>query len=196
MKGGAQMMPDQLTPEEKKYLLELARESLEKGVKGEELPFIDKETLTPRLRDFGASFVTLTHHTNLRGCIGALEPYQSLAEDVREHAVAAALDDYRFSPVKPNELLDINIEISRLTVPVPLDYTRPEDIPHLLRPGIDGVILRDGIRRATFLPQVWEKITDANMFLSQLCMKMGASPDTWRHKKLSVEIYQVEEFHE
>jgi len=196
MKGGANMVPDQLTPEERKYLLTLARQSLEKGVRGEKLPEIGIETLSPRLRSFGASFVTLTEHGNLRGCIGALEPYQPLAEDVREHAVAAALEDYRFSPVQPAELPAIKIEISRLTIPVPLEYNRPEDILHHLRPGVDGVILRDGIRRATFLPQVWEKIADANMFLSQLCMKMGAAPDTWRNKKMSVEIYQVEEFHE
>jgi AmmeMemoRadiSam system protein A len=196
MKGGAKMVPDQLSPEEKKYLLDLARQSLEKGVCGQELPVIKAETLTPRLRAHGASFVTLTHLGNLRGCIGALEPYQPLAEDVREHAVAAALDDYRFSPVQPAELPDIKIEISRLTVSVPLAYNQPEDLPQLLRPGIDGVILRDGIRRATFLPQVWEKIADANMFLSQLCIKMGASPDAWRKRKISVETYQVEEFHE
>ena len=129
------MVPDNLTPEERKYLLDLARQSLEKGVRGEKLPEIDIETLTPRLRSFGASFVTLTEHGNLRGCIGALEPYQSLAEDVREHAVAAALDDYRFSPVQPAELSDINIEISRLTIPVPLEYNHPEDIPHHLTSG-------------------------------------------------------------
>jgi AmmeMemoRadiSam system protein A len=196
MKGGAKMVPDHLTSEEKQYLLELARRSLEKGVCSEELPAIDFDTLSPRLRDFGASFVTLTIHGELRGCIGALEPYQSLVEDVREHAVAAAVDDYRFPAVRPDELPDIKIEISRLTIPVHLEYTHPEDILHLLHPGLDGVILRDGIRRATFLPQVWEKIPDVNMFLSQLCMKMGVSPDTWRHKKLSVDIYQVEEFHE
>jgi AmmeMemoRadiSam system protein A len=196
MKGGAKMVPDQLTPEERKYLLELARQSLEKGVRGEELPAIDTEALTPRLQNVGASFVTLTQHGSLRGCIGALEPYQPLAEDVREHAVAAALDDYRFQPVQSDELPDIKIEISRLTIPVPLKYNRPEDIPSLLHPGIDGVILRDGIRRATFLPQVWEKIPDADIFLSQLCMKMGASPNTWRIKNMIVEIYQVEEFHE
>jgi len=196
MKGGANMVPDQLTSEERKYLLSLARRSLEHGVRGEKLPEIDMDTLPPRLRSFGASFVTLTEHGNLRGCIGALEPYQPLAEDVREHAVAAALEDYRFTPVRPSELPDINIEISRLTIPVPLEYTHPEEIPQHLRPGVDGVILRNGIRRATFLPQVWEKITDVNMFLSQLCLKMGASPDAWRYNKLSVEIYQVEEFHE
>lgn len=190
------MVPDQLTPEDRIYLLSLARQSLENGVRGKGMPEINLEALSPRLRDFGASFVTLTEHGNLRGCIGALEAYQPLAEDVREHAVAAALDDYRFSPVQPSELADIKIEISRLTIPVPLLYDHPEEIPHRLRPGVDGVILRDGIRRATFLPQVWEKISDPDMFLSQLCMKMGAAPDAWRHKKMSVEIYQVEEFHE
>ena len=190
------MVPDQLTPDERQYLLELARQSLEKGVCGEELPKIEVDSLSPHLRSLGASFVTLTYRSNLRGCIGALEPYQPLAEDVREHAIAAALDDYRFPPVRPEELPGIEIEISRLTMPVPLEYNQPEDLPHLLRPGVDGVILRDGIRRATFLPQVWDKIPDADLFLSQLCMKMGAAPDTWRHKKLRVEIYQVEEFHE
>lgn len=190
------MVPDQLTPDEKEYLLQLARQALEKGVCHDHLPEIDLETVSPRIREFGASFVTLTHHGNLRGCIGALEPYQSLAEDVREHAVAAALNDYRFTPVQPNELPSIQIEISRLTMPVLLEYENAEDLLRQLRPGVDGVILRDGIRRATFLPQVWEKIPDTNIFLSQLCMKMGASPDTWRTKKLKVEIYQVDEFHE
>jgi AmmeMemoRadiSam system protein A len=172
MKGGAKMVPDQLTPEEKQFLLKLARQSLENGVRGETLPAIDLETLSPRLRALGASFVTLTRLGDLRGCVGALEPYQTLAEDVREHAVAAALDDYRFHPVKPHELPEIKIEISRLTIPVPLEFDHPEELHHRLRPGVDGVILRDGIRRATFLPQVWEKIPDPAMFLSQLCMKM------------------------
>jgi AMMECR1 domain-containing protein len=61
---------------------------------------------------------------------------------------------------------------------------------------VDGVILKDGYRRATFLPQVWEKIPDAPGFLDQLCYKMGANPNLWRTKHLEVFIYQVEEFHE
>jgi AMMECR1 domain-containing protein len=65
-----------------------------------------------------------------------------------------------------------------------------------LRPNIDGVILRDGMRRATFLPQVWEKIPDKAAFLDNLCSKMGAMPGTWRKKHLEVLTYQVEEFHE
>jgi AmmeMemoRadiSam system protein A len=190
------MMDDKLTPDEKQTLLKMARQALEAGVRGATLPTLDPAALTPALRAEGAAFVTLTIQGDLRGCIGALEPYQSLAEDVREHAVAAALEDYRFPNVQENELEKIQIEVSRLTIPVPLEYKDAEDLLAKLRPGVDGVILRDSFRRATFLPQVWEKIPDAEAFLANLCYKMGADPDTWKRKHLEVLVYQVEEFHE
>jgi uncharacterized protein len=189
-------MDNRLTPEEKQSLLALARQSLEAGVRNQPLPKLDPARLTPALRAEGASFVTLTIQGELRGCIGALEPYQPLAEDVGEHAVAAGLEDYRFPQVQESELTRILIEVSRLTVPVPLEYKDVGDLLSKLRPGVDGVILRDGSRRATFLPQVWEKIPDAAAFLANLCYKMGAAPDTWKRKHLEVLVYQVEEFHE
>ncbi len=191
-----QMTEEQLTPEEKRILLRLAREALEAAVRGGQRQPLEMDSLPPRLREQGASFVTLTIGGNLRGCIGALEPYQPLAEDVCEHAVAAALQDFRFPPVQSDELPHIEIEISRLTLPVPLDYTTPEDLLAKLRPGIDGVILRDGFRRATFLPQVWQKLPAPADFLDNLCYKMGVSPRLWRQKHLEVLVYQVEEFHE
>lgn len=189
-------MSEHLTDDEKKTLLRLAREALERGVHRQPLPRLDQASLTPVLRARGASFVTLTEHGQLRGCIGALEPYQPLVDDVREHAIDAAVQDYRFPPVQPDELSKIEIEVSRLTVPIPLDYASPEDLLARLHPGLDGVILRDGSRRATFLPQVWEKIPDKAEFLSQLCAKMSAPRDLWRRKHLEVLVYQVEEFHE
>jgi AmmeMemoRadiSam system protein A len=189
-------MSEKFTQEEKQLLLKLARQALESGVRGQPLPPLDPVTLTPTLRAEGASFVTLTERGELRGCIGALEPSQSLAEDVREHAIAAALQDYRFPPVEEHELPQIEIEVSRLTLPEPLEYTTPEDLLARLRPGVDGVILQDGFLRATFLPQVWEKVADKEEFLSHLCLKMGASPDLWRRKHLEVLVYHVEEFHE
>jgi AmmeMemoRadiSam system protein A len=195
-KAGRSNMDDQLTAEEKKTLLQLARLALERGVKGEEMPPLEAGAMTPRLKAPGASFVTLTIHGKLRGCIGALEPYQGLAQDVREHAVAAALDDPRFPPVAPEELDRIEIEISRLTLPQSLEYRDAADLMTCLRPNVDGVILRDGMRRATYLPQVWEKLPDKAEFLGSLCAKMGSLPDTWRHKHLEVLTYQVEEFHE
>jgi uncharacterized protein len=189
-------MADKLTNEEKKLLLGLARQAIEITVRGDKLPPLEKLNLTEKLKQKGATFVTLTKGGNLRGCIGTLEPYLPLAEDVREHAVAAAMQDYRFTPVQVEELTDLKIEISRLTLPQALDYRDAEDLIRKLNPGIDGVILRDGGHRATFLPQVWEKISDPGQFLSSLCNKMGVPGDLWRWKKMQVYTYQVEEFHE
>ena len=191
-------MTDQLTDGEKQILLRLAREAMEHGVLGRTLrvPPLDKNSLTPILLENGASFVTLSLHDNLRGCIGALEAYQPLAEDVREHTIAAALEDPRFPPVEESELSRIKLEVSRLTAPHSLEYSSSEDLLAKLNPHVDGVILKDDRRRATFLPQVWEKIPNQADFLNHLCQKMGAGPNSWRDKKLQVFVYQVEEFHE
>ena len=122
--------------------------------------------------------------------------HDHVAAGLDQHAVAAALQDYRFPPVQPDELNNIELEISYLTVPQPVEYSSPAELLEVLRPGIDGVILQDGIRRATFLPQVWEKIPDKAIFLSHLCEKMGAQHDLWLRKRLQVFVYQVEEFKE
>lgn len=189
-------MQAQLTISEQHQLLILAREALQASVSGQALSALPLDELPPRLREPGATFVTLTRKGELRGCIGTLEAYQPLAEDVRQHAIAAALQDYRFPPVQPVELDEIEIEISYLSDPEPVDYDSPAKLLEILRPGLDGVILRDGMRRATFLPQVWEKIPDKALFLSHLCEKMGAAHDLWKKKPLQVFIYQVEEFKE
>jgi uncharacterized protein len=189
-------MPDQLTDEEKQLLLYHAREAMSQAVNGQAVLPLDLSMFSERFRQNGASFVTLTEGGDLRGCIGALEPYQPLLEDVREHAIAAALNDYRFTPVRPLEIPHIRIEISRLTFPQILAYKTPGELLAGLRPKVDGVILRDGSRRATFLPQVWEKLPEPEVFLAHLCQKMGASPDLWQRRLLQVQVYQVEEFSE
>ncbi len=182
--------------EAQQMLLRLARQALEAAASDRRLPALDAERLPPALRLPGASFVTLTKAGALRGCIGALQATTSLAEDVREHALAAATEDYRFIPVQPDEVGEIEIEVSILTDPQPLAYDRPEDLLRLLRPGLDGVILTSGARRATFLPQVWEKVPDPELFLRMLCEKAGLRPDAWRRGDLQVLTYQVESFHE
>jgi AmmeMemoRadiSam system protein A len=190
------MTVEKLTDEEKKTLLRLARNAMECGVKGEKMPPLDATSLSKTLLEQGASFVTLTVRGQLRGCIGALEAYQPLVDDVREHAIAAALEDPRFPPVSERELNGISLEVSRLTRPIPLKYKDADDLLSKLRPHVDGVILKDGFRRATFLPQVWEKIPERTEFLENLCNKMGARSDLWCIKHLDVLVYQVEEFHE
>ncbi len=191
------MDTNKLTLAEKETLLKIARHALEEKIRGEKhLPLSAASQATPLLQSDGATFVTLTINGQLRGCIGALEPYQPLIDDVREHAIAAALNDYRFSQVTADELDQIAIEISRLTAPTQLVYTDADDLIAKLRPNIDGVVLIDGHRRATFLPQVWEQLPKTEDFLSHLCQKMGVAGNLWKTKPLDVLIYQVEEFSE
>jgi AmmeMemoRadiSam system protein A len=190
------MIPEPLTDDERCLLLKIARQALIEGVTHRRLIELETGGLSERLQALGASFVTLTINGELRGCIGALEARQPLAQDVAEHAVAAALEDFRFPPVCEDEIPEIEIEISRLTPAVRLNYETPEELLRRLRPCIDGVILRYAGRRATFLPQVWDKIPDAGQFLSYLCQKMGVHSDLWQKTKLEVFTYQVEEFKE
>ncbi len=187
---------DPLSEDERRLLLHYARQAIELGVYQIPSPILDLSKLPRHLSEKGASFVTLTINGELRGCVGALEAYQPLVEDVCEHAIAAALQDYRFPPLEKEEVSKIKIEISRLTKPTDLDYDRPEELVSKLRPNIDGVTLFDGWRRATFLPQVWSKLPEPALFLDHLCDKMGAPHNIWKKKILKVQVYQVEEFHE
>ncbi|HET6596137.1 MAG TPA: AmmeMemoRadiSam system protein A [Anaerolineales bacterium] len=190
-------MQEKLTLEEQKTLLRLAREAMERAVRDEELLPLDLTSLPLALCGEGSSFVTLTSGGLLRGCIGALEACQPLAEDVRVHAIAAARKDPRFPSVHEEELSTIQIEVSRLTRPTPLVYKDAEDLLSKLRPQVDGVILCDNSRRrVTFLPQVWAKIPDPAQFLNNLCYKMGLEPDAWCRMHFEVLTYQAEEFHE
>lgn len=185
-----------LSDSDKRLLLKLARESLAAAARGDPAPPVDSTQLPPPLTRPGTCFITLTTGGGLRGCIGGLQAEYPLYEDVRLHAALAGLKDPRFPPVSPAEVPQIEIEISVLTAPEPLAYDQPEDLPRRLRPEVDGVILQHGWRRATFLPQVWEKVPDPAEFLSMLCEKMGVRPDTWRRAKLEVQTYQVEKFTE
>jgi AmmeMemoRadiSam system protein A len=189
-------MAGELSRDEKLQLLRLARQGLEAAVNGHEPPALEEASRTPALERPGCSFVTLTELGELRGCIGGLVAEQPLWLDVQQRAAQAALRDYRFVPVQPDELPDIGIEVSVLTPTQPLAYESPEDLKRKLRPGVDGVVLRKGLNRATFLPQVWHMVPDPEQFLSMLCQKLGAKPDAWRRAHLDVEIYQVEEFSE
>ncbi len=191
------MTENLLSKEERQALLKIARQSIERAVRHEANPAPALVGISGKMAELGATFVTLTvANGELRGCIGTLEARQPLVVDVWEHAEAAALEDPRFSPVTPEEVDALEIEISYLTPPKSLEYDRPEDLPGLLRPHQDGVVLHDGGYRATFLPQVWDKLPDPQQFLANLCQKMGAPADYWRRRKLKVEIYQVEEFRE
>lgn len=185
-----------LSPKDQQALLELARETIAREVRGEKPPSVDIKAVSEELQRDAACFVTLTKHGQLRGCIGSLETRQPLVLDVRDNTVGAAFRDPRFPPVSAGELDDLRIEISVLSQPEPLDYDGPDDLIDKLRPGVDGVVIESGWNRATFLPQVWEKIPDPHAFLQNLCLKAYLPADAYCRPDLDVYTYQVEMFEE
>ena len=132
-----------------------------------------------KLFDKGAAFVTLTVKDSLRGCIGTVVPYQAVALDVAANAYEAAMEDSRFQPVKPEELPGIDIEISLLTDYEEIDFADEKELLTKIRPGIDGLIIRDGDRQGLFLPSVWEQLPGRQDFLNNLKLKAGMSPTYW-----------------
>jgi AmmeMemoRadiSam system protein A len=185
-----------LSPENRQTLLKLAREAITRAAHDQKVSPVDLDALAEDLREDGACFVTLTKRGDLRGCIGSLEARRPLALDVQENAVSAAMRDPRFPPVRPGELDDLHVEVSVLSKPQPLSCDSADDLIAKLRPNVDGVVIERGWNRATFLPQVWEKLPDPHQFLQHLCLKAYLPADAYRHPGLDVYTYQVEKFEE
>jgi AmmeMemoRadiSam system protein A len=174
-------------------LLGTARASIEFGLAhGRPLNVHPAEYPEP-LKALLASFVTLHEGGQLRGCIGHLEAYQPLIVDVAENAYAAAFRDPRFPPLEARELPALQIHVSVLSEPAPLNFTSEADLVAQLRPGVDGLILQDGRHRGTFLPSVWESLADPGDFLTHLKIKAGLAPNHWSDT-LQVARYTTESF--
>ena len=185
-------MSDKLNDKEKRVLFDLAREAIAQAVRGDKVAPVDLSALPERLRRYGACVVTLrSPDGELRGCIGSVEAHAPLAHDVQRNAVGSALRDPRFPPVAPPELEGLQIELSILTPPKPLDFDGPDELLDRIRPGVDGIIIQKGWQRATLLPSVWEKIPDPIRFLSTLCLKAGLPTDEWRRPGMDVYVYQA-----
>ena len=162
-----------LTPQQQHTLLSTAKGSIEHGFRTGQ-PLQNVQTEDKQLKKEGAAFVTLNRHGQLRGCIGSLQAYRPLIEDVAENAFNAAFRDPRFPPLTPEETHGLTVEISVLTPPEPLsDCTTPEALLRQLHPFEDGLIIDDGLHRATFLPSVWEQLPDKVQFLTHLMAKAG-----------------------
>ena len=185
----------QFTPQERQFLLELARKSVAAAVTGSEAPKEDAD-VPEKFRARQACFVTLTKNGDLRGCIGSIFPQESLYQAVIRRAKSAATEDTRFPPVRADEFKEIEIEVSVLTVPKRLTFTSPQDLLAKLRPGIDGVVLRVEDQQATYLPQVWEQLPEKRLFMGELAEKAGLPADAWKRPDAAVMTYQVEAFKE
>ena len=142
-----------------------------------------------------ASFVTLHLKGSLRGCIGTLDAHRPLIEDVRSNAIAAAFRDPRFEPLTAEEFDDIEIEVSILSTPEPMHARSQAIACSRLRPGVDGVVLKYGQHKATFLPQVWSQLPGAEEFLAHLKVKAGLPADFWNPEILLYK-YQVVKYSE
>jgi AmmeMemoRadiSam system protein B/AmmeMemoRadiSam system protein A len=161
-------------------LLELARASIRHGLAHGRPSPVDLAALPPAQCAPGAAFVTLRRPDGaLRGCVGSLEALRPLALDVVENAYRAAFRDPRFGPVRAHELADLDIHLSLLSRPEPFPVRSEADLLAQLRPAIDGLVLEEGPRRATLLPDVWEQLPAPGDFLRQLKRKAGLPDDHW-----------------
>jgi AmmeMemoRadiSam system protein A len=150
----------------------------------------------PWLTEYHACFVTLRKNDRLRGCVGSIEAWRTLVEDVKHNAVGAAFNDTRFARLRGHELADTVIEVSLLSPPQALAPSASEaDLIAQLVPQLDGVIIELGSRRATFLPQVWESLPEAREFLAELKLKADLPPDYWS-QDLRVSRYRVQKWSE
>jgi AmmeMemoRadiSam system protein A len=178
-----------LTNEEKRTLLEIARSAIASGLKRKTLPSLKIQS--EALNRLSGVFVTLRIGEDLRGCIGYVEPLFPLARATQELAVKAAMEDPRFIPVTPLELKKIIIEISVLS---PLsDLLDIENIEI----GNHGLVIDAGYRRGLLLPQVateyhWDHI----QFLQQTALKAGLPRDAWKQKEIKLFTFTVEKFDE
>ena len=179
------------TDDERATLLRIARESIAHGIaKGSPAPVRAADFPAP-LRVVRATFVTLEIRGQLRGCIGTLAARLPVVEDVAEHAYEAAFEDPRFPPVSRSETGNLELHISVLTPPEAMAVRDEEDLLRQLRPGVDGLILGEGSRRATFLPAVWDDLPDAREFVRHLKMKAGLGADYWS-PRMRAERYAAE----
>lgn len=189
-----------ISPEKGKLLLDLARATIAEhlGVRHEAkgISGASDTKVNPEFTRKAGTFVTLHKHGELRGCIGHIEPDETIFQGIRSNAVNAAFSDPRFHALSSDEFEEIEIEISLLTPPEKIEYTDSDDLVAKLRPGIDGVIIKHGPRKATFLPQVWEQLPEPERFLSHLCTKAGLDRYTWKKGTLTVLTYQVTCFEE
>lgn len=158
-------------------LLQVARMSIEHRLcEGELLP-ITLDDYPVGLGAWGATFVTIKKCGALRGCIGTLAACGPLVSEVARNACNAAFHDPRFAPMLAEELSAISVHLAVLAPPELLPYESDTQLQQLLRPGVDGLILRADRRQATFLPAVWSDLPDPQDFVQQLKRKAGITDD-------------------
>lgn len=183
---------DMLTKEDKKELLKVARSAIDAYLTTGNKKIAAQQIKSPGLNLKRGVFVTLHEKGNLRGCLGLFSSEQPLCQTVARIAIESSSQDYRFTPVKLDELKGIEIEISVLSEPKLIDNWRK------IRLGTDGVIIRKGSSSGVFLPQVaTETHWDLETFLGQLCsQKAGLPYEAFKDPSAKIYTFQADVFNE
>jgi len=184
------MSEEVLDDRQRTALLRIARSTIERIVGATSRD--DQEDGSGDRPDVKAgAFVSLHKRGQLRGCIGTFDTTQPVVQQVEEMAEAAATRDPRFRPVVESELGDLDIEISVLTPP------RPIEDPEEILVGTHGLVISQGFRRGVLLPQVaTEYGWDRETFLRHTCRKAGLSDDAWKDPQTTIQVFTAEVFGE
>lgn len=180
-----------VSPAGQHFLLNVSRTALQAYIATGRVPAIDESSVPADLKMIKGCFVTLKKNGDLRGCIGHIQPQEPLYRCVIDNTINAAVNDGRFLPVAVSELKSISIEISVLSVPKKLAVSSGIDLMNKLSSS-DGVVLRQGLRESTYLPQVWEQLPDKEQFLSSLCLKGSMPQNCWN--STATEVYTYKDF--
>jgi uncharacterized protein len=188
-----------LSDEEGTYAVRLARRAVEEALGAPPTGPRPEGAVPPSFRERRGVFVTWKRSPagQLRGCIGFPRPVLPLERAIREAAVAAALEDPRFPPVRAEELSRLTVELSALTVPEPLLFRTPEEAIRAVRVGRDGLIVEGRGASGLLLPQVApEQGWDAKELLEGTCEKAGLPLGAWRDPSVRVLRFEAEVFQE
>ena len=178
---------------QKETLLKIAKQSIKQGFKTGQ-PLNTKTIKTDKkLNKTAACFVTLKIKGQLRGCIGTLIAHQPLIEGVSQNAFSAAFNDRRFKPLSSTEYKHLELSISVLTPSKAIKFKDENDLKKKIKIGVDGLILIEKDKQATFLPSVWNELTTVELFLSRLKLKADLPANYWS-KTIKFERYQTESF--
>jgi AmmeMemoRadiSam system protein A len=177
-------------------LIELARSSIEAGLDG--LAAVvpgpsELDALPEPARERRGVFVTLMVAGELNGCIGSLEGADPLAVAVPSLAWEAAFADPRLPALSRSDVNALAIKVSVLSTLEKMAAATEAEVVAALRPGVDGLVLAAGLRRATFLPSVWESLPDPVQFVRQLGAKAHLRAGSWP-EGLSAFRYTAQEF--
>jgi uncharacterized protein len=193
-------MTFELSDEEGKFLLQLARKTVTQYLENSKTIKPPKETPKKLFEQCGV-FVTINSvrggEKELRGCIGYPYPTNPLVEAVIDNAINASTQDPRFEPMTPEELNKVVFEVSILTPPEPVQTNNPKEYVKKIKVGEDGLIIERGYHKGLLLPQVPIELGWCEEeFLCQCCMKAGLPPDSWLTKDAKISKFKAIIFEE